>query len=283
MSPINRNNLVPDAVSGETEPFEQNEVVATPEDPYVIALPTHMPFSHYELNSYAPVYIPPSDEAYMESQQFLPADDLSPIHHHTLPPLAPDHLFDLFNQTYPYIFHPREPIPEEDIPSSSRLRISEPTPPLSPSLPYPPGFTPPAHIHETGESAKVIPTPLPSTVVTRLERHEDQIDTLIQMIDFSSFDPSAPIDDTLHSLISNRTELQRGLTQLQSDVLETRSFAISLRREGQNSTWEAHLASRRANTLENLIGDIRAQHYTEMQSLRDQISELRRHVNGPSQ
>ena len=98
-SPVFRHTLVPDAVSHETKPFEQDEVVATPENPYVLALPAHMPLPHHEFDSYAPVYIPPIDDAYMESQQFLPADDISPIHHHALPSLAPDHLFDFFSQT----------------------------------------------------------------------------------------------------------------------------------------------------------------------------------------
>ena len=170
-SPVYRSTFVPDAVSQETEPFEQDEIVTTPENPDAFVLPTHTPLPRHEFDSY-----------------------------------APDHLLNLFRQTYPYTFHPREQIPEEDIPTSSRLRISDSTPPLSPSLPYPPGFTPPAHIYETGESARmeITSTLSPSVVVTRLEHHEEQIDSLLQMIDYSSFDHSDTIHNTLHNLIANR-------------------------------------------------------------------------------
>ena len=144
-SPVFRPTLVLDAFSQETEPFEQDEIVTTPENPDVLVLPTHIPLPHHEFDSY-----------------------------------TPDHLFNLFSQTYPYTFHHREQIPEEDIPASSRLRISDSTHPLSPSLPYPPGFTPPAHIYETRESARmeIILTLSPSTVLTCLERHEEQIKAL---------------------------------------------------------------------------------------------------------
>ena len=244
-SPVYRSTFVPDAVSQETEPYEQDEIATTPENPNTFVLSTPLP----RHNSY-----------------------------------APDHLLNLFSQTYPYNFHQREPIPEVDIPTSSRLRISDSISPLSPSLPYPPGFTPPAHINETGESARMeIPSTFtPSVVVTRLEHHEDQIDSLLQMIDYSSFDHSDTTHNTLHNLIADRIELQQGLAQIRSDISETRSFAISLRREGQDRTWEAQLARRRADTLENIVGDMKMQHHTEMQELRFQIFEMGEHVNIPN-
>ena len=246
-SPVYRSTFVPDAVSQETEPFEQDEIATTPQNPNALVLSTPLP--RHDFNSY-----------------------------------APDHLLNLFSQTYPYTFHPREQIPEEDIPTSSHLRISDSISPLSPSLPYPPGFTPPAHINETGESARmeITSTLSPSVVVTCLEHHEDQIDSLLQMIDYSSFDHSDTTHNTLHNLIADRIELQQGLAQIRSDISETRSFAISLRREGQNRTWEAQLAHRRADTLENIVGDMKMQHHTEMQELRTQILEMGGHVNIPN-
>ena len=282
-SPIYRPTVVPNDISHETESVEQNDVAITPANPDVLTSPEHIPSPPQIFNSYTPAFIPSSGNPYMENPQFLPANDLPQINHHATPSLFPDHLLDLFTYTYPYIVHTRDPIPEEDIPNPSRLRTSDTTHPLSPSLPYPPGFSPPASIHENGESARAdsISTISPSTVVTRLERHEDQLDALIYTMDHSELDRTGTISDTLHGLTSSWVELQRDLTRMRSDVSETRSFAIALRREGQDCAWRAEIAQRRADTLENLVADMQIQHHTEIQSLRAQMAEMGEHMDRP--
>ena len=98
-------------------------------------------------------------------------------------------------------------------------------------------------------------------------------------MDHSSVDHSGTVSYTLHRLTSSWIELQRDLTQMRSDVSETRSLAIALRREGQDCAWRAELAQRRADTLENLVADMQIQHHTEIQSLRMQIPDMRGHMD----
>ncbi|GJR82164.1 hypothetical protein Tco_0152949 [Tanacetum coccineum] len=103
------------------------------------------------------------------------------------------------------------------------------------------------------------PTVLPSSLVshkTSLERHEEQIETILNHLDELPLERIEHIEDKIEGLGNSRRK-QMGYDD------------------------EIVLARVRTSTLEILIEDIQIRHRSDMKSLLDKIYELKNHKGGP--
>ncbi|GJR48883.1 hypothetical protein Tco_1316986 [Tanacetum coccineum] len=128
-------------------------------------------------------------------------------------------------------------LPEEILPSQKRDRF------LSPSST---DFSTPSQVFEIGESSHK----------THLERHEKQIETILNHLDELPLECIEHMENKIKSLGNSR-------------------------RKKMGHDDEIVLARVRISTLEMLIEDIQVRHRSDMKSLLDMIHELKNHNGGP--
>ncbi|GKB77712.1 hypothetical protein Tco_0944607, partial [Tanacetum coccineum] len=104
----------------------------------------------------------------------------------------------------------------------------------------------PPHVFEIRESS----------YVTRLERHEEQIDAILNHLDELPFERIEQMEYNIEGLVDGR-------------------------RKQMGHDDEIVLAHVRISTLEMLIEDIQIRHRSYMKSLLDTIHELKNHKGGP--
>ncbi|GJR14844.1 hypothetical protein Tco_0797496 [Tanacetum coccineum] len=128
-------------------------------------------------------------------------------------------------------------LPEEILPPQKRARF------LSPSST---NFSTPPQVFEIGESSHK----------THLERHEEQIETILNHLDELPLERIEHMEDKIKGLGNGRRE------QIRHDD-------------------EIVLAHVRTSTLEILIEDIQVRHRSDMKNLLDKIHKLKNHKGGP--
>ncbi|GKF71081.1 hypothetical protein Tco_0207195, partial [Tanacetum coccineum] len=124
---------------------------------------------------------------------------------------------------------------------------------------------PPPHVFEIGESSHV----------TRLERHEEQIDAILNHLDELPLECTEKMVDNIEGLGNGRLIIQRDFDQLETELQEARTQIAGFQRKQTGHDDEIILARVRISTLEMLIEDI------DMKSLLDMIHELKNHKGGP--
>ncbi|GJQ94661.1 hypothetical protein Tco_0005800 [Tanacetum coccineum] len=136
------------------------------------------------------------------------------------------------------LFDPRDFfLPEEILPPQKRARF------LSP---FSTDSSAPPQVFEMGESSHK----------THLERHEEQIETILNHLDELPLERIEHMEDKIEGLGNGRRE------QIRYDE-------------------EIVFARVRTSTLEILIEDIQIRHRSDMKSLLDKIHELKNHKGGP--
>jgi predicted nucleic acid-binding Zn-ribbon protein len=75
--------------------------------------------------------------------------------------------------------------------------------------------------------------------------------------------------------VSEMTDLQEGLTRIQTKMVETRTQMTVFQQERQRQIKEVLQARHRITTIETLIEDLQVRQRTDMQGLSDQIIELK--------
>ncbi|GJS53084.1 hypothetical protein Tco_0626446 [Tanacetum coccineum] len=134
------------------------------------------------------------------------------------------------------------------------------------------------------------PTILPSSLVlslspishkTHLERHEEQIETILNHLDELPLERIEHMEDKIEGLGNGRVIIQRDFDQLETELQEARTQISRFQREQMGHDDEIVLAHVRTSTLEILIEDIQIRHRSDMQSLLDKIHELKNHKGGP--
>ncbi|GKB01317.1 hypothetical protein Tco_0829361 [Tanacetum coccineum] len=136
-------------------------------------------------------------------------------------------------------------LPEEILPPQKRARF------LSP---FSTDSSAPPQVFEMGESSHK----------TRLERHEEQIETILNHLD------ELPLE-----------RIQQDFDQLEIELQEARTQISGFQREQIRHDDEIVLARVRISTLEMIIEDIQVRHRSDMKSLLDTIHELKNHKGGP--
>ncbi|GJX95434.1 hypothetical protein Tco_0351232 [Tanacetum coccineum] len=152
------------------------------------------------------------------------------------------------------LFDPRDFfLPEEIMPPQKRACFLSSSSTDSSPLPQ---------VFEVGESSHV----------TRLERHEEQIDAILNHLDELPLERIEHMEDRDRSLVNGRNNSYSEIL----DQLET-----ELQRKQMRHDDEIVLARVRIATLEMLIEDIQVRHRSYMKSLLDMIHELKNHKGGP--
>ncbi|GJW60359.1 hypothetical protein Tco_0109694 [Tanacetum coccineum] len=134
------------------------------------------------------------------------------------------------------------------------------------------------------------PTPIaPPTVlhpslvshVTRLERHEEQIETILNHLDEIPLERIEHMEDKIEGLGNGRVIIQRDFDQLETKLQEARTQIAGFQRKKTGHDDEIVLARVRISTLEMLIKDIQVRPRSYMKSLLGMIHKLKNHKGGP--
>ncbi|GJX43468.1 putative reverse transcriptase domain-containing protein [Tanacetum coccineum] len=120
-----------------------------------------------------------------------------------------------------------------------------------------------------------------SSYKTHLERHEEQIETILNHLDELPLERIEHIEDKIEGLGNGRVIIQRDFDQLETELQEARTQISGFQREQIRHDDEIVLARVRTSTLEILIEDIQIRHRSDMKSLLDKIHELKNHKGGP--
>ncbi|GKC93276.1 hypothetical protein Tco_1158718 [Tanacetum coccineum] len=125
-------------------------------------------------------------------------------------------------------------LPEEILPPQKRARF------LSPSST---DFSTPPQVFEIGESSHK----------THLERHEEQIETILNHLDELPLERIEHMEDKIKGLGNGRVIIQRDFDQLETELQEARTQISGFQREQIRHGDEIVLARVRNSTLEILI------------------------------
>ncbi|GJR62740.1 putative reverse transcriptase domain-containing protein [Tanacetum coccineum] len=114
----------------------------------------------------------------------------------------------------------------------------------------PPTVLPPSPVFETGESSHV----------TRLERHEEQIDAILNHLDGLPLERIKHMEDKIEGLGNSLVIIQRDFNQLETERQEARTQIFGFQREQIRHDDKIVLARVRISTLEMIIEDIQVIH-----------------------
>ncbi|GJW38018.1 hypothetical protein Tco_0060938 [Tanacetum coccineum] len=117
---------------------------------------------------------------------------------------------------------------------------------------------------------------------THLERHEEQMETILNHLDELPLESIEYIEDIIEGLGNGRVIIQQDFDQLETELHEARAQIAGFQREQIGHDDEIVLARVRNSTLEILIKDIQIRHRSDTKSLLDKIQELKNHKGGPS-
>ncbi|GJS28456.1 hypothetical protein Tco_0489076 [Tanacetum coccineum] len=110
----------------------------------------------------------------------------------------------------------------------------------------PPTVLPPSPVFEIGESSHK----------THLERHEEQIETILNHLDELPLERIEHMEDKIEGLGNGRVIIQRDFDQLETELQEARTQISGFQREQIRHDNKIVLARVRTSTLEILIEDI---------------------------
>ncbi|GJV59274.1 hypothetical protein Tco_1465374, partial [Tanacetum coccineum] len=153
-------------------------------------------------------------------------------------------------------------LPEEILPPQKRACFLSPS-----STDF---FTPP-QVFEIGESSHK----------TSLERHEEQIETILIHLDELPLERIEHMEYKIEGLGNGRVIIQRDFDQLETELQEARTQISEFQREQIRHDDEIVLARVRTSTLEILIEDIQVRHRSDMKNLMKKIHKLKNHKGGP--
>ncbi|GKE97897.1 hypothetical protein Tco_0021248, partial [Tanacetum coccineum] len=134
-----------------------------------------------------------------------------------------------------------------------------------------PTVLPPSPVFGIGESSHK----------THLERHEEQIETILNHLDELPFERIEHMEDKIEGLGNGRVIIQRDFDQLETELQEACTQISGFQKEQIRHDDEIVLACIRTSTLEILIENIQIRHRSNMKSLLDKIHELKNHKGGP--
>ncbi|GKC42159.1 hypothetical protein Tco_1059881 [Tanacetum coccineum] len=116
---------------------------------------------------------------------------------------------------------------------------------------------------------------------THLERHEEQIETILNHLDELPLERIEHIEDIIEGLGNGRVVIQQDFDQLETELHEARAQIAGFQKEQIRHDDEIVLARVRVSTLEMIIEDIQVRHRSDMKNLLDKIRELKNHKGGP--
>ncbi|GKF59271.1 hypothetical protein Tco_0176057 [Tanacetum coccineum] len=118
---------------------------------------------------------------------------------------------------------------------------------------------------------------LPHKKRAPLERHEEQIETILNHLDELILERI----EHMENKIEGRTSRFLNFDQLETELQEARTQISGFQKEQIRHDDEIVLARIKTSTLKRLIKDIQIRHRSDMKSLLDKIHKLKNHKGGP--
>ncbi|GJY89406.1 hypothetical protein Tco_0504602 [Tanacetum coccineum] len=165
--------------------------------------------------------------------------------------------------------------------TNNELPIPLPRAPIAPPTVLPPSPVAPSRSSSSTSALPQVFKIGESSHKTSLERHEEQIKTILNHLDELPLERIEHIEDKIEGLGNGRVIIQRDFDQLETELQEARTQISRFQREQIRHDDEIVLARVRTSTLEILIEDIQIRHRSDMKSLLDKIHELKNHKGGP--
>ncbi|GKB62404.1 hypothetical protein Tco_0918590 [Tanacetum coccineum] len=128
------------------------------------------------------------------------------------------------------------------------------------------------------------PTILPPSLVsnvTHLERHEEQIETILNHLDELPLERIEHVEDKIEGLGNGQVIIQQDFDQLETELQEALTQIARFQKKQMGHDDEIVLARVRISTLEMIIEDIQVRHRSDINSLLDMVHELKNHKGGP--
>ncbi|GKE49248.1 hypothetical protein Tco_1480506, partial [Tanacetum coccineum] len=160
---------------------------------------------------------------------------------------------------------------ESTIPPRAPIAPTTVLPPQKRFLSSSSDFSTPPQVFEIGESSHK----------SHLERHEEQIETILNHLDELPLERIEHMEDKIEGLSNGRVIIQRDFDQLEIELQEARTQISGFQREQIRHDDEIVLARVRISTLEMIIEDIQVRHRSDLKGLLDTIHELKNHKGGP--
>ncbi|GJV97092.1 hypothetical protein Tco_1548669 [Tanacetum coccineum] len=110
---------------------------------------------------------------------------------------------------------------------------------------------------------------------TSLERHEEQIEGILNHLDELPLDRIEHIEDNIEGLRKGRAIIQQDFDTLEAELQQARAQITKLQRKQMGCNHKISLARFRITELGHIINDIQIRHQADMESLLDAINELK--------
>ncbi|GJX76198.1 hypothetical protein Tco_0323009 [Tanacetum coccineum] len=117
---------------------------------------------------------------------------------------------------------------------------------------------------------------------TSLERHEEQIEEILNHLDELSLDRIEYIEDKIEGLKKGWVIIQQDFDNLEAELQQARAQISKLQKKQMGNNHKISLARFRITDLEHIINDIQIRHQEDKESLLNAINELKISQEGPS-
>ncbi|GJQ91749.1 hypothetical protein Tco_0002888, partial [Tanacetum coccineum] len=117
---------------------------------------------------------------------------------------------------------------------------------------------------------------------TSLERHEEQIEEILNHLDELSLDRIEHIEDKIEGLGKGRVIIQQDFDNLEAELQKAHARIAKLQRKQMGNNNKIALARFRIANLEQIIEEIQVRHQADKESLLNAIYELKNSQKGPS-
>ncbi|GJZ66829.1 hypothetical protein Tco_0630069 [Tanacetum coccineum] len=117
---------------------------------------------------------------------------------------------------------------------------------------------------------------------TSLERHEEQIEEILNHLDELSLDRIEHIEDKIEGLGKGRVIIQQDFDNLEAELQKAHARITKLQRKQMGNNNKVALACFRIANLEQIIKEIQVRHQADKESLLNAIYELKNSQKGPS-
>ncbi|GJZ05612.1 hypothetical protein Tco_0539405 [Tanacetum coccineum] len=116
---------------------------------------------------------------------------------------------------------------------------------------------------------------------TSLERHEEQIETILNHLDELPLERIEQVEENIEGLVDGRVIIQQDFDSLENELQKARNQIVEFQKEQMGHNDEIVLARVRVSTLEMIIEDIQVRHRADIKSLLEKIHDLKNHKGGP--
>ncbi|GJY94514.1 hypothetical protein Tco_0510875 [Tanacetum coccineum] len=121
-----------------------------------------------------------------------------------------------------------------------------------------------------------------SSLKTSLERHEEQIQEVLNHLDELSLNHIDHIEDKIEGLGNGRVIIQQDFDNLEAELQKAHARIAKLQRKQMENNNKIALTRFKISNLEQIIKEIQVRHQADNESLLNAIYELKNSQKGPS-